>query len=122
MFLEIKDYVKSDTEGAKVLRRTLGAVVEKILINSGEEKVNWLQRLFGRKGIDELIREIKTSENENLGYEVLSGKLVDLQEEGVIDPTKVIRLCLENGCAVATMILTTDTLIDYPEYLDNVKP
>jgi len=45
------------------------------------------------------------------GYEVNSGEIVNLKEKGIIDPTKVIRLSLENAVGVGTSILTTDCLV-----------
>jgi len=110
-FLHLADKITLDTEGAKLMKKALGAVLNKILENCGKE---------GDLAYS-IINEIKTAENKNMGYEVVSDKVVDLDKEGIIDPAKVIRLCVENATSVATSILTTDTLIDYPEYLDSVK-
>jgi chaperonin GroEL len=52
----------------------------------------------------------------NLGLDASTGKYVDLVECGVIDPTKVVRLALENAVSVASVLLLTEaTLTDLPE-------
>ena len=53
---------------------------------------------------------------ENIGFNVLTSKYVDMIQAGVIDPVKVVRGALENAASIASMILTTDVLItDMPE-------
>ena len=44
----------------------------------------------------------------NFGYDAKEGKYVDMLKEGIIDPTKVTRIALENAASVAGMILTTE--------------
>jgi chaperonin GroEL len=52
----------------------------------------------------------------NLGFNAATGQYVDLVEAGIIDPTKVVRLALENAVSVAgTLLLTEATLTDLPE-------
>jgi chaperonin GroEL len=59
----------------------------------------------------------------NLGFDAATGKYVDLVEAGIIDPTKVVRLALENAVSVAgTLLLTEATLTDMPEKVEKVQP
>jgi chaperonin GroEL len=52
----------------------------------------------------------------NLGLDASSGRYVDLVEAGIIDPTKVVRLALENAVSVASVLLLTEaTLTEVPE-------
>jgi chaperonin GroEL len=52
----------------------------------------------------------------NHGLDASSGKYVDLVETGIIDPTKVVRLALENAVSVASVLLLTEaTLTELPE-------
>jgi chaperonin GroEL len=52
----------------------------------------------------------------NTGLDAATGKYVDLVEAGIIDPTKVVRLGLENAVSVAgTLLLTEATMTDLPE-------
>ena len=50
------------------------------------------------------------------GYNARTGEYVDMFEAGVIDPTKVARVALENAASVAGMFLTTECgIVDIPE-------
>ena len=52
----------------------------------------------------------------NLGFDAASGKYVDLVEAGIIDPTKVVRLALENAVSVAGVLLLTEaTMTEVPD-------
>ncbi len=97
-FIRIAKALKAETDGEVLLHDVLYEPVKKLLLNSGEENIEKIVKDIEVKGV-------------NFGYEVNSGKIVDLITEGIIDPTKVIRLSLENACSVANSILTTDVLI-----------
>jgi chaperonin GroEL len=50
------------------------------------------------------------------GFDAATGEWVDLVETGIIDPTKVVRLALENAASVAGILLLTEaTLTENPE-------
>ena len=52
----------------------------------------------------------------NLGFDAASGEYLDLIEAGIIDPTKVVRVALENAVSVASVLLLTEaTLTKVPE-------
>jgi chaperonin GroEL len=52
----------------------------------------------------------------NRGLDASSGKYVDLVEAGIVDPTKVVRLALENAVSVAgVLLLAAATLTEIPE-------
>jgi chaperonin GroEL len=99
-FLRLKGAIDGANEGEKLLESVLEAPTRKLMENGGERGEN----------IDLMIKRIPKVGG-NWGYEVNSGKLLDLVKEGIIDPTKVVRLALQNAVAVATSILTTDVLI-----------
>jgi chaperonin GroEL len=59
----------------------------------------------------------------NYGLDASTGKYVDLVETGIIDPTKVVRLALENAVSVASVLLLTEaTLTELPEPKKNATP
>ena len=61
--------------------------------------------------------------NKNFGYDAKNGKYVDMLEAGIIDPTKVVRVALENAASVAGMILTTEcALVDIKEDTPAMPP
>ena len=52
----------------------------------------------------------------NYGFDAACNQYVDLMEAGIIDPTKVVRMALENAVSVAGVLLLTEaTLTDIPE-------
>ena len=52
----------------------------------------------------------------NLGFDAPTGKYVDLIDAGIIDPTKVVRLALENAVSVAGVLLLTEArMTEVPE-------
>ena len=56
------------------------------------------------------------SGSENFGFDAGKGAYVDLVGAGIIDPTKVVRIALENAVSVAGMLLLTEaTLTETPE-------
>jgi chaperonin GroEL len=56
------------------------------------------------------------AENGNFGYNAQTDTYEDLMKAGVIDPTKVARIALENAGSIASLLLTTEAMItDKPE-------
>ena len=52
----------------------------------------------------------------NFGFDAARNAYVDLVEAGIIDPTKVVRIALENAVSVASVLLLTEaTMTDLPE-------
>jgi chaperonin GroEL len=92
-------------KGEELLYQILHEPTKKLLSNSGEDE----------KSSDSVVKLIK-EKGGNFGYDCEDGVVKDVVKGGIIDPTKVIRLALENSIAVATTFLATDTLIvDPPE-------
>jgi chaperonin GroEL len=103
--------LKADDEeaqvGINIVRKALEAPIRKLASNAGQD---------GSVIIDTVRRTAAEKKNKNIGYNVLTGKYVDMIVAGVIDPVKVVRGALENAASIAAMILTTDVLItDMPE-------
>ncbi len=62
-----------------------------------------------------VLEEVRASSSVNYGYDATRNDFGDLVERGIIDPTKVSRSALENAASVASMILTTYSLITQEE-------
>src|SRR5215207_3518226 len=93
--------------GINIVKKALEAPIRRLASNAGQD---------GSVIIDTVRRTAIEKKNKNIGYNVLTGKYVDMIEAGVIDPVKVVRGALENAASIAAMILTTDVLItDLPE-------
>ncbi|MCU0877910.1 MAG: chaperonin GroEL [Pirellulaceae bacterium] len=88
--------------GLRILKRALEVPTRQIAENSA---------LDG--GV--VVAQMRTSTG-NIGLDAATGKYVDLVEAGIIDPTKVVRLALENAVSVASVLLLTEaTLTEIPE-------
>jgi len=60
---------------------------------------------------DRVVEQVKSNDNFNYGFEWRKWEFKNLLEDGIIDPTKVIRVALENAVSTAAMFLTTDAVI-----------
>ncbi|HTD64406.1 MAG TPA: chaperonin GroEL [Verrucomicrobiae bacterium] len=104
------DKVKAEGDeqtGVNILRRALEEPFRQLVANAGED---------GAVILAQVRRKQEEAKSPNWGYEVMSGKIVDLPKAGIIDPVKVVRSAVENGASIAAMILTTEALItDLPE-------
>ncbi len=88
--------------GIQIIRNALEAPLRAIANNAGVEGSVVLQKVKEGKG--------------SFGYNARTDEYLDLKKAGVIDPTKVTRIALENAASIAGMILTTDCVVnDKPE-------
>jgi chaperonin GroEL len=86
-----------------------------ILKRALEEPLRCIAANSDREG-SVVVTKVKESKP-GIGYDALRDELdVDMVKRGIIDPLKVTRSALENGASIATMILTTESLVtDIPE-------
>ncbi|MBE6779524.1 MAG: chaperonin GroEL [Ruminococcaceae bacterium] len=96
--------LEGDTKtGAQIVRKSLEAPIRQIAYNAGLE---------GSVIIDKIL----TSGKMNYGFDAYNEVYTDMLEAGIVDPTKVTRSALENAASVASMVLTTESLVaDKPE-------
>jgi chaperonin GroEL len=80
-----------------MLRRALEEPLRRICANAGAEG-------------SVIVEEVR-KQGPGKGYDAAKGEYADMVERGIIDPLKVTRSALENAASIATMILTTETLI-----------
>ena len=83
--------------GIKILTRALEEPLRQIVANAGDDAAVVLNR----------VREGKS----NFGYNAANGEFGDLIELGILDPTKVTRLALQNAASVAGLFLTTEASV-----------
>ena len=95
----------SDDEltGIRILRKALEEPLRVIAENAGQE---------GSVVVD----AVRRSKDPQYGYDAEKGEFGNLFERGIIDPVKVTRSGLENAASIATLLLTTETLVvEIPE-------
>ena len=105
--------VKGDTKtGYEIVIKAIQKPFRQILENAGylDVKPNLLGRV--KKGSIEAIRkEVLAAGNNWTGYNPREHKIVNMFDEGIVDPTKVTRLALENAASVAGTMLITEAVI-----------
>jgi chaperonin GroEL len=58
-----------------------------------------------------IVEKIRSARNKNYGFDALNEKFTDMIAAGIIDPTKVVRIALQNAASVAGLLLTTQGLV-----------
>jgi len=83
--------------GIAILRRSIEEPLRQIVDNAGEDPAVILNRVKEGKGA--------------FGYNAATGEFGDMLEAGILDPTKVTRLALQNAASVSGLLLTTEVMI-----------
>ncbi|GMV52984.1 MAG: chaperonin GroEL [Chlorobi bacterium] len=88
--------------GVNIIRKAIEEPIRQILVNAGIEPSVVVNKIKEGKGA--------------FGFNAYSEQYEDLFEAGVIDPTKVSRVALENAASVASLLITTEaTIVENPE-------
>ena len=89
--------------GASIVKRALEEPIRRIVENAGLEGSVVVEKVKAEKGVTR-------------GFDAESLEFVDMIQAGIIDPTKVERVALQNAASVASLLLTTEALVaDLPE-------
>ncbi len=89
--------------GAAIVAKALKAPIMQIAANAGVEGAVVLNKVYDNGDV-------------NFGYDAAADDYGDMIKLGIVDPTKVCRSALENAASVASMVLTTESLVaDIPE-------
>jgi chaperonin GroEL len=88
---------EDQTTGIKILARSIEEPLRQIVSNAGEDAAVVLNRVREGKG--------------TFGYNAATGEYGDMIEMGILDPTKVTRLALQNAASVSGLLLTTEVMI-----------
>jgi len=105
---EIETENDDQKTGVGIIRKAVEAPIRHIVSNSGIEPsviVNQIkENISGKKS------------NSNYGYDARNDKFGDMFKMGIIDPTKVSRVALQNAASVASLLLTTEaTIVNKPQ-------
>jgi chaperonin GroEL len=100
------DRVKAEGDekvGAMIVKRACEEPIRQIVENAGLEG-------------SVIVEKVKSETAPNRGYDAESMEHVDMVQAGIIDPTKVARVALQNAASIASLLLTTEALVtDIPE-------
>ena len=89
--------MRTRRSASRILRRSIEEPLRQIVENAGEDAAVILNKVKDGKG--------------SYGYNAATGEFGDLIEAGILDPTKVTRLALQNAASVPGLLLTTEVMI-----------
>ncbi len=99
-----------EATGANIVRRALEEPIRQIVENSGLEG-------------SVVVEKVKAAQAAAQGFDAESMEYVDMMQAGIIDPTKVERIALQNAASIASLLLTTEALVtDIPEEEKKMPP
>jgi len=97
--LKVSHHLVGDEQiGADIIIRAVKAPMKQIAANAGFDA-----------GV--VVNEIAKSEDANIGFDAATGNYVDMFEAGIVDPTKVERVAMQNAVSVASLLLTTEATV-----------
>ncbi len=86
-----------------------------IVMRALEEPVRQIATNAGLEG-SVIVDKIKNSDDSNFGYDAAKNEYGDMVVKGIIDPTKVTRSAIQNAASIASLLLTTESIVtDVPE-------
>ncbi|EAZ79897.1 chaperonin GroEL [Algoriphagus machipongonensis] len=95
--VDLKGLNEDEDTGINIIRQAIESPLRTIVLNAGGEPSVVINKIRENKG--------------NYGYNARTDKYEDLFKVGVIDPTKVTRLALENAASIAALLLTTECVV-----------
>ena len=95
--LENLQVSEAENFGVLCIKSALSAPLRQIATNAGQDGSMVVEEVLALEG--------------SKGFNALTGEYGDLMEDGVIDPTKVVRCALQNAASVSGLMLTTNTLV-----------
>jgi chaperonin GroEL len=84
--------------GAEIIQRAIYSPLKQIASNAGFDA-----------GV--VANAVATNDNENIGFNAATNEYIDMFEAGIIDPTKVERIALQNAVSVSSLLLTTEATV-----------
>ncbi|MBV9692727.1 MAG: chaperonin GroEL, partial [Alphaproteobacteria bacterium] len=89
---------EDQTQGIAIVRKAIQAPVRQIVENSGSESSMIVGKLLEQKSA-------------TYGWDAQSEKFADFIDSGIVDPTKVVRVALQNAASVAGLLITTEAMV-----------
>mgnify|MGYP003111957773 FL=1 len=112
--LYARESIDNCSIGAEIVYKSCGKPFEQILINAGHDSVG--AQMIGKYKL------VDSGNDTWAGYDIKNDEIVNMKESGIIDPTKVTRVALENAAAVAGTVLLTECIVVNEPEEENKKP
>ena len=95
---KLKTENDDQTVGVNIVRKAIQAPARQIAENAGEDG-------------SVIVGKVLESKDTNWGFDAQKGVFCDLVKTGIIDPTKVVRIALQNAASVAGLLVTTEAMV-----------
>ena len=95
---KIRTHNDDQKTGVEIVRRALSAPARQIAINAGEDG-------------SIIVARILEKDQYSYGFDSQNGEDVNLISKGIIDPTKVVRVAIQNAASVAALLITTEAMV-----------
>ena len=89
---------EDQTQGINIVRRAIQYPIRQIVSNAGQEA-------------SIIVGKLSEQKSNTFGYNAQTGEYVDFIDAGIVDPTKVVRVALQNAASVAGLLITTEAMI-----------
>ena len=96
--LQKKEKTEDSAIGIRIVKRALEEPIRQIANNAGYEG-------------SVVVNQVKEIEKDK-GFDAQNEKFINMIEAGIIDPTKVVRCALQNAASIASLMLTTEALVN----------
>ena len=94
-----------ETVGIHIVKKALLSPIKRIIKNAGLESSLIIEKLIEKR-------------NFNITFDAQKNKIVDAFEEGIVDPTKVVKNALQSATSIASLLISTESTISKVEKLD----
>ena len=96
--LKVRTQNDDQKTGVEIVRKALSWPARQIAINSGEDG-------------SVVVGKILEKEQYSFGFDAQTGDYGNLVTKGIIDPTKVVRVAIQNAASVAALLITTEAMV-----------
>jgi chaperonin GroEL len=95
---KLRTHNDDQKSGVEIVRKALSSPARQIAINSGEDG-------------SVIVGKILEKDQYSFGFDAQTGEYVNLVSKGIIDPTKVVRVAIQNAASVAGLLITTEAMV-----------
>jgi chaperonin GroEL len=95
---KVRTHNDDQKTGVEIVRKALSAPARQIAINSGEDG-------------SVIVGKVLEKDQYSFGFDAQTGEYVNLVSKGIIDPTKVVRVAIQNAASVAALLITTEAMV-----------
>jgi chaperonin GroEL len=94
----VKTTIEDQKHGVEIVKKAISWPARQIAVNAGEDG-------------SVVIGKILEHDTYGYGFDAQSGEFGNLASKGIIDPTKVVRIALQDGASIAGLLITTEAMV-----------